>query len=97
MARYTRLHLMEREEVSRLWAAGASLRQVARTLGRAPSTLSRELQRTQVARPLYRAVLAQQRATRWAHRPRKPRKLAQVPRLRSVVFTWMAQHWSPGK
>jgi IS30 family transposase len=45
MARYHRLTLMEREEFSRLLAAGYSLRAAARALDRAPSTLSRELTR----------------------------------------------------
>src|SRR5205807_1625291 len=33
--------------------------------------------------------------TVWAHRPRKPRKLAVQPRLRTAVFTLLAQRWSP--
>ena len=45
MARYHRLTLMEREEFSRLLAAGYGLRAAARALDRAPSTLSRELTR----------------------------------------------------
>src|SRR5437867_5691969 len=95
MARDQRLNLMEREELSRLLAAGASLRATGRVLGRAPSTLSRELAR-QYASPLtYRAVPAHQRAQRWAHRPRKPRTLAVRPRLRAVVFRLLAQRWSP--
>jgi len=39
--------------------------------------------------------MAHQRAQRWAHRPRKPRKLAVQPRLRTAVFTLLAQRWSP--
>jgi len=43
MAHYQRLSLMEREELSRMLAAGHSLRVTAQALSRAPSTLSREL------------------------------------------------------
>src|SRR2546426_5032157 len=71
MARYRRLTLMEREEVSRMLAAGYSLRATGQALNRAPSTLSRELSRHHASPVTYRAVRAHQRARRWAHRPRK--------------------------
>src|SRR5436309_12822369 len=95
MARYRRLTLMEREEVSRMLAAGYSLRATGQALNRAPSTLSRELSRHHASPVTYRAVRAHQRARRWAHRPRKPRKLAVHPRLRTAVFALLAQRWSP--
>ena len=95
MALYRRLSLMEREELSRMLAAGSSLRAIGQALSRAPSTLSRELVRQHASPITYRAVPAQQRAQRWAHRPRKPRKLTIQPRLRTAVFTLLAQRWSP--
>ena len=95
MARYRRLDLMEREEFSRMLAAGESVRASARALGRAPSSLTRELHRHQVSRRTYRAVPAQQRADHWARQPRKLRTLAVRPRLRAAVFTLLAQQWSP--
>ncbi|TLY29133.1 MAG: IS30 family transposase [Nitrospirae bacterium] len=95
MAHYRRLSFMEREEVSRMLAAGSSLRATGRALGRAPSTVARELARHHASPVTYRAVLAHQRAQRWAHHPRKPRKLAVHSRLRRVVFTLLAQRWSP--
>jgi IS30 family transposase len=95
MAQYRRLSLMEREEFSRMLAAGHSLRATAQALSRAPSTLSRELARHGTSPVTYRAVAAHQRAQRWAHHPRKPRKLAGQPRLRTAVFTLLAQRWSP--
>lgn len=95
MPRYRRLSVMEREEFSRLLAAGQSVRAVARRLGRAPSSLTRELSRHRASRWTYRAVAAQHRAQRWATQPRKPRKLAVEPRLRAAVFAWLADHWSP--
>jgi transposase, IS30 family len=95
MAQYQRLSLMEREELSRMLAAGHSLRAIGQALSRAPSTLSRELARQHASPLTYRAVPAQQRAQRWAHQPRKPRKLAVQARLRTAVFTLLAQRWSP--
>ena len=95
MAQYHRLSLVEREELSRMLAAGSSLRAIGQTLSRAPSTLSRELARHHASPVTYRAVAADQRAQRWAHQPRKPRKLAIQPRLRTAVFTLLAQRWAP--
>ena len=95
MGRYRRLSLMEREEFSRMLAAGYSLRCTARAMQRAPSTLSRELTRHRTSPITYRAVPAHQRAQRRAHQPRKRRKLAAQPRLRIAVFRLLAQRWSP--
>ena len=95
MAQYRRLSLMEREELSRLLAVGASLRAAGQALNRAPSTLSRELARQHASPVTYRAVQAHHRARCRAHHPRKPRKLAVQPRLRRAVFRLLAQRWSP--
>jgi transposase, IS30 family len=95
MEPYRRLTLMEREEFSRMLAAGYSLRRTARAMQRAPSTLSRELTRHRTSPATYRAVPAHQRAQRWAHHPRKLRKLALQPRLRTIVFRLLAHRWSP--
>ena len=95
MSRYHRLSLMEREELSRMVAAGASLRAIARALHRWPSSLSRELARHAPTRMTYRAVQAHARARRCAQQSRHPRKLARCPRLRRVVVTLLLQHWSP--
>lgn len=95
MARYHRMTLAEREELSRLLAAGQSLRASAQVLGRVPSSLSRELTRNRVAPATYRAVSAHRRAVRLARQPRRPRKLLVSPRLRQVVLQLLAQRWSP--
>ncbi len=95
MAQYQRLSLMEREELSRMLAAGHSLRVTAQALSRAPSTLSRELTRHRTSPITYRAVPAHQRAQRWAHQPRKPRKLVVRARLRAAVLHLLAHRWSP--
>jgi IS30 family transposase len=88
------LSLGEREEISRGLAAGQSLRAIARGIGRAPSTISREIARHGGGRLRYRAERADRRA--W-HRARRPKgcRLAAHPRLRAVVAAQLAEQWSP--
>ena len=95
MERYRRLSLMKHEELRRTLAAGYSLRAAAQAMQRAPSTLSRELTRHRTSPVTYRAVPAQQRAQRWAHQPRKSRKLVVRARLRAAVVHLLAHRWSP--
>jgi DNA-binding CsgD family transcriptional regulator len=83
----------EREEISRGIAAGESCRQIAARLGRAPSTVSRELARNG-GRHRYRAQAADAAAFGRAQRP-KPAKLVVQPRLRAVVEAKLALRWSP--
>ena len=73
----------EREEISRGLANGASFRAVSRGLGRAASTVSREVRR-HGGRGRYRASVADTRA--WA-RSRRPKvcRLATRPALRAAV------------
>ena len=80
------LSFTEREELALLRAQGHGVREVARRLGRAPSTISRELRRnaTHGGGLEYRATTAQWHADRSARRP-KPAKLAVNAALRSYV------------
>jgi IS30 family transposase len=87
------LSMAEREEISRGVAAGEPCRQIAARLGRAPSTVSRELARNG-GRHRYRAQAAEAAAFRRAQRP-KPAKLVLQPRLRAVVEAKLALRWSP--
>jgi IS30 family transposase len=87
------LSLPEREELSRGLAAGRSLRAVARALGRAPSTLSREIRRHGGCRQ-YRAARADAEAWQWGQRPKRCR-LARNRRLCRVVAAQLRQDWSP--
>jgi IS30 family transposase len=87
------LSRLEREEISRGLARGDSLRQIARALGRAPSTISREIARNK-GRCRYRAVDAEDRAWRRARRP-KACLLARQPALRGYVAARLAEDWSP--
>ncbi len=91
--RASSLTLFEREEISRRLAEGASLRTVARALGRAPSTISREVRRNG-GPDRYRAVDAEVRAWDEARRP-QPCLLASNARLRWVVARKLALEWSP--
>ena len=88
-----RMSLAEREEISRGLVSGESLRQVAARLGRAPSTISREVA-ANGGRHRYRACDAETSARRRARRPR-PAKLARCPRLRRVVEGKLKKRWSP--
>ena len=88
-----RLSAVEREEVSRRLLAGDSLRQIATQLGRAPSTISREVA-WNGGRVAYRAWRAEKSSTCRARRP-KPSKLAVQPRLRREVERRLAERWSP--
>jgi hypothetical protein len=81
------LTFAEREEIALRRAQGEGAREVARRLGRAPSTISRELRRNAATRSgglEYRATTAQWHAGRVARRP-KASKLATVAALRCYV------------
>jgi IS30 family transposase len=88
-----RLSLVEREEISRGLAAGLSLRVIAGQLGRAASTISREVN-GDGGRRRYRALRADRGAWERASRP-KPCKLAERPRLRDIVEGKLRRRWSP--
>jgi len=88
-----RLTLAEREEISRGLAAGLSLRAIAAGMGRAPSTVSREVCAAG-GRQHYRAMKAERSARRRARRP-KVAKLARCRRLRAVVEAKLEDRWSP--
>lgn len=87
------LSLPEREEISRGLAAAASLRSIARRIGRSPSTVSREVTRNQ-GRLNYRAGGAEQAALTRGRRP-KPSKLTMFERLRVEVVARLEEDWSP--
>ena len=81
------LSFAEREEIAILRAQQAGVRDIARRLGRSPSTISRELRRNAATRGGkldYRATNAQWHADRRARRP-KTSKLAANEQLRGYV------------
>lgn len=89
-----RLSLVEREEIAVRRAEGWSVRRVAVLLGRAPSTISRELARNCRPDGQYRGIVADRVARGRAARP-KPTKLGANPRLAREVETRLSLYDSP--
>ena len=87
------LSLVEREEIALALGRGESAAAVAVRLGRATSTVTRELARNG-GRGGYRAARADARALAQARRP-KLAKLARSPRLRAEIERRLGQCWSP--
>src|SRR5215813_5680719 len=87
------LKLSEREDISRGIASGSSLREIAKRLDRAVSTVSREVTR-HGGRPGYRAHAADQQAWDSALRPKRCR-LAVNRRLRDIVASKLILDWAP--
>ncbi|VWD64927.1 transposase [Burkholderia contaminans] len=87
------LTLAEREEISRAVVAGQSIRSIAARLGRAPSTISREVRRNG-GRQYYRASQADELAWDRARRP-KTCKLVRNRILAQVVASKLRLQWSP--
>jgi IS30 family transposase len=83
----------EREEISRGVVAGRSLRSIAASLGRAPSTVSREINRNG-GRRRYRANDADQAGWDRAHRPQAC-KLVQNRALARIVASKLQLQWAP--
>ena len=74
-------------------AAGLSIRAIATELGRAPSTICREVN-TNGGRRRFRALVADRAADRRGLRP-KATKFARCPRLRATVERKLEATWSP--
>jgi len=87
------LTLAEREEISRAIATGESIRSIAKSLGRAPSTISREIHRNG-GEERYRAAQAEQAAWERARRP-KTCKLVVNRTLARMVAARLRLLWSP--
>lgn len=87
------LTLAEREDISRSVVTGQSIRSIATSLGRAPSTISREINRNG-GQEYYRASQADQAAWDRACRP-KICKLAENRTLAHIVANKLQSLWSP--
>jgi IS30 family transposase len=90
-----RLSLGDREEISRALTRGESFTAIAAGLGRAVSTVSREVA-ANGGRAKYRAWQAHRAAHSHARRP-KTSKLAACPALAAQVTQWLEALWSPEK
>jgi IS30 family transposase len=84
--------LSDREEISLAIRGGDSFTAIGLRLGKAASTISREVARNG-GRPGYRAWRAHQQARDRARRP-KTAKLSR-PRLAAQVSQWLREWWSP--
>ncbi len=87
------LSVAEREEIAVGIALGESGAVIGRRLGRACSTITREIARNG-GRQRYRASAADRRALDEARRPKQP-KLARNARLRREVEARLQKRWSP--
>jgi IS30 family transposase len=89
---YDHLTLEERCELARRRQAGETIRQIAAALGRAPSSLSRELKRNGAPKAAYKPVLASDlgKARRW-----RGSRLARDEILQGQVLEHLALGWSP--
>ncbi len=87
------LSLAEREEISRAVVVGDCMRSIAAQLGRAPSTISREIKRNG-GQEGYRASRADQAAWDRGRRP-KTGKLAAHRALARLVTGKLRRQWSP--
>ena len=92
---YRRLSTGEREEISRGLAQGESILEIARHLGRAPSTVSGEVKRNS-GKSGYRAFSAGHRARAHASSRRQGKsRLVNEARLRRYVIEKLSKRWSP--
>ena len=94
MTKYVRLTLTEREEISRLIAAGYSLRKISKILLRSPSSISREICRSVVDIKYYRAIFAHQDAIKKRRSLRKNHRLENNSLLRKTVLHYLKKYWS---
>jgi transposase, IS30 family len=92
MAGGTHLRLEERERVAALKAEGLSLRGIARALGRAASTISRELRRNALPRGGYLPVHAE---GCYLERRQRPAVLERDARLGRFVRERLSEGWTP--
>lgn len=102
---YSHLSAEERGVIMAMLAQGSSARAMATVLGRAPSTVARELMRnghrltpvSVMGRPRlpYDASQAGRRALRLARKPRRRRKLASDSALWRQVRAMLGKRWSP--
>jgi transposase, IS30 family len=98
MGLYRRLQYAEREEISRCFARGESLREAARQIKRHPSTLSRELYRTGYSKVTYRVIKLFRGPRESYNNPPPPRRFLKIernPDLGEFIRAGLKQYWSP--
>ncbi|NYI40411.1 IS30 family transposase [Demequina lutea] len=88
------LSLIERERLKDLLMTSASIRKIAVTMGRSPSTISRELRRNTVSKGGYLPHTAHRTSVKRRERVRVA-KLASAGPLRDYVAAKLKKRWSP--
>lgn len=90
--KYTQLAIEERCEIARLLSSGASIRKIAASLDRSPSTIAREVARNRGNQGKYHPRYAEQQshARRWSGS-----KLEHDSELREKVLSLLQLGWSP--
>jgi IS30 family transposase len=89
------LSLAERTMIADLRRAGGSVRGIAEQLGRAASTVSRELRRNADDQGRYLPATAQRLTVERQSRPSRTRRLARDEQLYSVVAQLLGKRWTP--
>lgn len=95
MSHYHHFTIRERESILLMLGQGKSIRYIAKTLNRSPSSISRELKRNGTASAIYSPEQAQKQ---YRHRRKKccRQKILKNPNVRSLVLRLFLQHqWSP--
>lgn len=93
--KYKRLGFEEREEMSRMLSQEYSCAVIAKKLGRARSTILREVRRKNRNKKSYRAYSAHRDALAKSHLGGRNVKLTVNHELREVVLKWLRKKWSP--
>ena len=93
--KYCRITLEEREEISRQLATGVSIRKIASHLGREPSTISREVNRSYFDIHIYRAIVAEKLTRKRRRRQGRKRILDKYTKLKNLVLAKLKLRWSP--
>ena len=94
MSHYQHLSIEERESIWENRIKGKNIREIAKHLGRSPSTVSRELKRNQSPQG-YRPSAAQEQYQMRRSRSRRRRLLGPGPLRDTVVRLLTQQQWSP--
>jgi IS30 family transposase len=87
------LTLFEREEISRGLSANLSIRSIAQSLNRSPSTISREIKRNGGITK-YRAISADKQTWIRAKRPKKSKLQINIG-LNDIITDKLSNKWSP--
>lgn len=91
---YKQIDYQERETIAHGVESGLSMRAIGRMLSRAPSSITREIERNAPGSP-YSCRMAQQRCERRRRFSRPPPKLVSGNALFDVITPLLRQHWSP--